>query len=246
MFSKLMNKSDTPSATKPRKNALIRQQTEDCPGTPRGSNARVKAKTIIRVCVLGSSKVGKTSIVRRLVGKSYHEQYVPTVYETYMKHASIDEKEILLDIQDMAGAMYFPVMEKYSIENTDVILLVFSLDDFRSCDHAVKLSMELEEIHGGKPVLIIGNKSDLYEGGSDENRAKIEEFINKCVQRKYIEMSAKFDRFAHNLLKEIFEAHEIAQGPYRVTRASTSKGKGLFNRLLERSSNYTKSCNDLR
>ena len=191
----------------------------------------LKGDNIISLCVLGSPNVGKTSIVRRIMGYGFTEQYSPTVYESYVKHTAIEGDDVIIDLQDMSGSLNFPAMQKRAVDNAKIIIVVFGLDDFGSCQHAVNISVEFEGNGCGIPVIIIGNKSDIFKGKL-ENKTKIEEFMTNSVKRRYMEMSAKHDHNPESLIKLIYEEYQISRGPYRITMANG----GIFKNMFKKSS----------
>lgn len=195
------------------------------PGIPKEkAELCVGGRNMISVCVLGQERSGKTSIVRRITGHRFPELYIPTLYDSYVKHTTLRGEDVVIDVKDMSGSIHMPGMERHAVNNANVVLIVFSLANFDSCQYAVKKCLDFEATGLDVPVIIIGNKSDLYKG-SESNKKKIEVFIADTVNRDYIEMSAKYDRNTDLLLKHIYEEYEISRGPYRITRAKSDDEK---------------------
>jgi small GTP-binding protein len=67
-----------------------------------------------RLVVLGSSKVGKTSIVSRFLNNKYDETYTPTIEDFHRKIYKIRGEAYRLDILDTSGNHPFPAMRRLS------------------------------------------------------------------------------------------------------------------------------------
>ena len=79
------------------------------------SELNTPAKNCYRLVVLGSSKVGKTSIVRRFLTGQFEEQYTPTIEDFHRKIYKIKGEVYRLDILDTSGNNPFPAMSRLSI-----------------------------------------------------------------------------------------------------------------------------------
>lgn len=67
-----------------------------------------------RLVVLGSSKVGKTSIVSRFLNNKYDDTYTPTIEDFHRKIYKIRGEAYRLDILDTSGTHPFPAMRRLS------------------------------------------------------------------------------------------------------------------------------------
>ena len=120
------------------------------------------------VAVFGASGVGKTALIRRLLGLKFVVEHFPTVEDFHVKHVAFKNKTCELQIIDTSGTYEFPAMRKVSIQKADAVILVYSMDKPESF---LKLERYVEEIAeskggiGGKspevPVVIVSNKSDI-------------------------------------------------------------------------------------
>ncbi|XP_063790907.1 dexamethasone-induced Ras-related protein 1 isoform X2 [Pseudophryne corroboree] len=82
---------------------------------PNNSELDIPAKNCYRMVILGSSKVGKTSIVSRFLSGRFEEQYTPTIEDFHRKFYSIRGEVYQLDILDTSGNHPFPAMRRLSI-----------------------------------------------------------------------------------------------------------------------------------
>lgn len=68
-----------------------------------------------RLVILGSSKVGKTSLVSRFLNNKFDDGYTPTIEDFHRKIYRIKGEAYRLDILDTSGNHPFPAMRRLSI-----------------------------------------------------------------------------------------------------------------------------------
>jgi len=68
-----------------------------------------------RLVLLGSAKVGKTSIVNRFLNNKYDDKYTPTIEDFHRKVYRIRGETYRLDILDTSGISPFPAMKRLSL-----------------------------------------------------------------------------------------------------------------------------------
>lgn len=175
-----------------------------------------ETKKGLRVCVLGPAKSGKSAIISKLRGEEFSETPDSAVFVTYLVEPLIYGNEFPLELQDLSRCDDYPTMHDFAIKKADLLLVVFSLACFESCEKCVKLSLELIAKYKRTPFIIVGNKSDLFQG-EQRNLLTIENFMRNSVGKTYVEMSAKFDT-SDQLLKRIYEEMQVAVGPTRVKK----------------------------
>lgn len=57
----------------------------------------------IRLVVLGGAGVGKSAIIRRLLGQGFSERYRPTVEDLYSRECVLGTLTLKVDLLDTAG-----------------------------------------------------------------------------------------------------------------------------------------------
>lgn len=72
-------------------------------------------KNCFRLVLVGSSKVGKTSIVSRFLDNKYDDKYTPTIENFHRKVYRIRGESYRLDILDTSGNDPFPAMRRLSL-----------------------------------------------------------------------------------------------------------------------------------
>jgi len=114
-----------------------------------------------RLVVLGAGRVGKSSIIRRLLKDEFVEGYKATVEDLHCRDYEADGNTIKVDILDTAGDLEFPAMRRLSISSAHAFLLVYSIDDRASFDEVRRLRQQIKEERAGYgelPCVVAGNK----------------------------------------------------------------------------------------
>lgn len=166
----------------------------DAPCSTKPQNCR-------RIVVLGSPRVGKTSILRRYLRDGFVEEYQPTSEDFLRKLFRIRGETYQIDVLDASRERDFPAKRRLSILTGDIFLLVFSLDDRSSFEEVCALRAEIlaakSKLSGSSgpercarlPVVVCANKVDLPETQREVSRAEVlRELGEDCV---YFETSAK-------------------------------------------------------
>ena len=87
----------------------------------------------IKVILLGESKVGKTSIIRRFVEHEYDEYSVTTLgASSCIKQYEIDNKIIKFEIWDTAGEERFRGIGRMFYNNAKIGILVYDITSSKS------------------------------------------------------------------------------------------------------------------
>ena len=82
-----------------------------------------------RLVILGSAKVGKTSIVSRFLCNKYDEKYTPTIEDFHRKIYRIKGETYRLDILDTSGNHPFPAMRRLSLITGILQLIAHSINN---------------------------------------------------------------------------------------------------------------------
>lgn len=143
-----------------------------------------------KVVVVGSSGVGKTAIVQRLVDGTFCDEGQSTVGVEFKSHSvTFDEEVMKLSIWDTAGQERFRSVSKAYFRNAVGAILVFSIDDAQSFS---ELDGWLNDLHAlatpNAVILLVGNKADVAD--RVVTTAEAENF-SKRHGLEYLETSAK-------------------------------------------------------
>lgn len=78
-------------------------------------DADIPASNCFRLVLLGSARVGKTSLVARFLGNHFSDAYTPTIEDFHRKFYRIRGETYRLDILDTSGNDPFPAMRRLSL-----------------------------------------------------------------------------------------------------------------------------------
>ena len=118
-----------------------------------------------KVVVVGSSGVGKTAIVQRLVDKSFSDDGQPTIgVEFKCFTTKIGDDSVKLNIWDTAGQEKFRSVSKAYFRNAVGAVLVYSLNDRDSFDDLGRWLNDLQSLAAPNcAIFAVGNKLDLKD-----------------------------------------------------------------------------------
>ena len=143
---------------------------------------------LIKIILVGDSKVGKSSILKRLTEDDFFEQHNATIGVEFGTCYSRD-RHTKFQVWDTAGEQRYKAITRAYYKGAMIIMLVFNLSSRESLD-SIQKTFQSEIQSFADPTaqyLLIGNKSDLArEVTADE--AESWALHNNCF---YLEMSAK-------------------------------------------------------
>lgn len=117
-----------------------------------------------KVCLLGGSAVGKTSLVTRFVRGAYDETYLTTVgvkIDTYAM--KIDERSMNLVIWDLNGEDEFQSLQNSYLRGASGYFLVVDGTRPGTLETVKELRRRVGEQLGERPFVLLLNKSDRKE-----------------------------------------------------------------------------------
>jgi len=131
----------------------------------------------LKIVLVGSNAVGKTSIANRFTRNLFANRYINTIgCDFYIKTINIEtsqgNEEYKLILHDIGGQLEFREFRRKYMDNADIVLVVVALNDPGSFD----IDEFIDDIHNmpAKPIFaIVGNKLDLVEKDSID-RAEID------------------------------------------------------------------------
>ena len=125
-------------------------------------NERVEKE--LKVILLGECGVGKTNIILRYIQDKFDEDSITTTGSSYiMKKIKKDNITYRLNIWDTAGQEKFRSVTRMFLQETNIILLVYSIVDelsFEGLDYWY--NTVIDNCGNDVVIAIVGNKYDLY------------------------------------------------------------------------------------
>lgn len=151
----------------------------------------VEYKHNFKFIVIGSSGVGKTSILKRLIDDQFSPDNVSTIGVEYMSTVvEIDGQAVKLQIWDTAGQEKFRSIAKSYFRHAVGVVLVYDITDRKSFDD---LSLWLNDVHSlcdpNASIIMIGNKLDMSSQRA-VSTSEAQSFATNH-QLSYIETSAR-------------------------------------------------------
>ncbi|KAH9475478.1 GTP-binding protein Rho1 [Psilocybe cubensis] len=176
-------------------------------GPPRRPDAKRK------LVVVGDGGCGKTCLLIVYAENRFPEAYIPTVFENYVTLVQHDHRLIEVALWDTAGQEEYDRLRPLSYPESDVILIVFSVDFPTSLANVLdKWYPEVSHFCPTTPMLLIGTKTDLRTDdttlrmlsaqGQVPVTAEQGMAVAKDIGAMYKECSAKTGRG----VKEVFDA----------------------------------------
>jgi small GTP-binding protein len=115
-----------------------------------------------KVCLLGTSGVGKTSLVAQFVHSMFSDKYLTTVgVKIDKKLVTVDAMEVTLVIWDLAGDDDFQRLQTSYLRGTSGYLLVADGTRGVTLDQALDLQKRVAATLGSAPFVFALNKADL-------------------------------------------------------------------------------------
>ena len=118
----------------------------------------------IKIAILGTSRVGKTSIIQKFINDQYNLNTVSTMQAAYYeKKITVKGREIVLDIWDTAGQERFHSLAPMFYRDAKGVIIVFDITDATSFTRAKQWVNEIKENRSDKDmeIIIAANKDDL-------------------------------------------------------------------------------------
>ncbi|EOR04073.1 GTP-binding protein RHO1 [Wallemia ichthyophaga EXF-994] len=166
---------------------------------PAGRKPDVKKKLV----VTGDGGCGKTCLLIVYAEHRFPEEYVPTVFENYVSYPTFDGKIVELALWDTAGQEEYDRLRPLSYPESDIILIVFSIDYPTSLENVKdKWFPEVSHFCSGVPRILVGTKIDLRQDPETRRMLSMQGLkpvsyeqgvaVSKEIgAAKYIECSAK-------------------------------------------------------
>lgn len=199
-----MNKDD--NEDKQKRDKVGRHNAVDDSVSP--SNARHK------IVVMGSAKVGKTSIINQFLYNTFSTKYKRTIEEMHQGNFSIAGVSLTLDILDTAGSYEFPAMRALSISSADAFILVYDVTDSSTFDEVRMIRDQIHETKGTSavPIVVVGNKIDLVEENTELREIDYEtteSVVTVDWENGFVEASASKNENITQIFKELLSQAKI-------------------------------------
>jgi small GTP-binding protein len=115
-----------------------------------------------KVCMIGVSAVGKTSLVRRYIESRFSEKYFTTVgVKVDKKTTRVGDDDVILSLWDIYGEDEFQALKPAHLSGASGYLLVADGTRKTTLDQALELHERVQKMLGPTPAVLVVNKADL-------------------------------------------------------------------------------------
>ena len=188
-----------------------------------GQNSE-KIEEVIKLIIIGSVSVGKTSLLIRYATGKFQNILKSTSTPSYIpKTKMVNNKLYEIRLWDTAGQEKYRSLTKIFIKDAKIALLVYAIDDensFKDLDMWLNI---VKEVNNEKIILgIAANKADLYD------KAKVTDEQGKQYAKKIgaswsSTSSLQDDNGIDGLVDELLEKYLKIKG----NNGSTKENKGI-------------------
>lgn len=121
-----------------------------------------------KICLLGDSAVGKTSLIRRFVYDIFDDLYIVTfgtkVTTKKLEFKKVGERvEVTLTIWDIVGQKEYKRLQAAHYQGANGALLVCDVTRPETLDSLTYWITELQKVVGTVPMIFLANKIDLKD-----------------------------------------------------------------------------------
>ena len=166
---------------------------------------QIKAK----VCLVGDSSVGKTSIIRRYVLDIFEDKYIATLGTKVSKKRIILKRDgknidLMFSIWDVLGQENFKKIHKVAFKGSRAAMLVCDFTREETLTNIPLWASKVKKVAGEIPKIILANKSDLTSQYAF-SEADLQAFSSK-LNTTFFKTSA---RFGDNIIKTFYQLGEL-------------------------------------
>ena len=131
---------------------------------------------LAKVIVVGEAAVGKTSLLIRYIKGIFNPSYILTIGVQFFVHSVVVGDNVLrLQIWDTGGQERFGHVRHLYYQGARGGLIVYDKSDLKSFERLEYWLGEVENVCGGIPLVLVGNKADLPEAVTYEQGRRFAE-----------------------------------------------------------------------
>ena len=171
---------------------------------------------LFKVVFVGDAGVGKTQIINKFVENKFSENCASTIGVDFkVKTVKCENKKIKLQLWDTAGQKTYKNIMKAYYKGSQLIVLVYAVDDKNSFDSIPKLVDEVKEQIENPKFLLVENKCDLEKDKRQVSTEEAQQYA-KDNNMRFIEVSAKNgtninDDMFNSIIQELLDDMEAEE-----------------------------------
>ncbi|KAI6215606.1 hypothetical protein M3Y94_00404800 [Aphelenchoides besseyi] len=181
-----------------------------------------------RLVILGSARVGKTSIIRRFLFNEFTDRYRETVEDMHSKNFTVKGIPITLEILDTN--INFPDMRRVAIASANAFIIVFGVDNVQSFKEMSELWAEVVEKRSDFREI-----PSIYEATANAWTSR----LNAKV--RYVETSALSGLNINKIFTNLLElsafpiGYDLPEVPVKQPPSRTGSQKDKLKKIKENS-----------
>lgn len=153
-----------------------------------------------KICLVGQSAVGKTSLIKRFVKGIFDSKYLTSIgVKVDKKEVHIDDQNVMLLIWDIEGVDKYSALHERYLKGAFAYIVVVDV----SRDNTEKTAAEIVErikVLSNAPIIMAYNKSDLLEL---PEHMELEKKIESNQENYSLITSAKDGRGVNSMFEHI-------------------------------------------
>ncbi|KAF9576026.1 Ras GTPase [Mortierella alpina] len=137
----------------------------------------------LTIVVVGDGAVGKSAMVLRFLRDQFHDEYDPTIEDSYCKNITVDGQDYILDLTDTSGQFeYRSHWNDSFMRSADGFICVYSITSLGSFRELVGYRDQIWRAKDSEhvPIMMVGNKCDL---GNDTERRVATKPVARFAER---------------------------------------------------------------
>jgi small GTP-binding protein len=120
----------------------------------------------LNIAVVGGTGVGKSALSMMFIQGAFVENYDPTVVDSYRRTILLVGKNYLVTVWDTVTDTEDPSWNATALQSQGFLLAYNTMKhDSLDCIHSFRQQILRVKGNGEVPMVLVGNKSDLTEGG---------------------------------------------------------------------------------
>ncbi|XP_077294606.1 ras-like GTP-binding protein RhoL [Arctopsyche grandis] len=164
----------------------------------------------IKITIVGDGAVGKTCMLVTYTTRQFPNEYIPTVFDNFVDHLTVDGQSYNMTLWDTAGQEGFERLRVLSYPNTDCFILCYSVYSRTSYENiSLKWFPELKHYSPRTPIILVATKKDLRILNTKDNIITTDEGkkLGKEIDAAaFIECSALTQEGLHEAFEEAVRA----------------------------------------
>jgi len=178
-----------------------------------------------KICVMGYSRVGKSSLTIQFVNDYFVDAYEPTISNTFYKSFVFKKEHYSMEVMDTAGQDEYTILPTAYSSAMDGYILVYDITNKKSFEVCKVIFEKLLDLMGEScdnhvPIVLVGNMKDKHTSrviSTDQGKALAAEW--KC---EFMESSAKLNENVNLMFENLLLQIDRRRGVAPTTKSDCS------------------------